>query len=127
MSDKEYLYAFMKLTQAEKDSLMVSEVERRRTFVAHWPIESISTGDDCAREGFYYTGMSDKVQCVVCGGILKNWEKGDTPRLLHKKYFNFCKIVQGQTHNFSFSVKALRVNCVWSRRCWSSFHFLFYF
>ena len=62
MSDREYLYAFLQMSQEEKESLMVSEAERRRTFKAHWPIESIVKGDDCAREGFYYTGMYAKAE-----------------------------------------------------------------
>ena len=49
MSDKEYLYAFLKLSQEEKESLMVSEAERRRTFAAHWPIESIVKANGDAR------------------------------------------------------------------------------
>ena len=56
MTDKEYLYAFLKMTQEEKESLMVSEAERRRTYTAHWPIESIVKAADLAKEGFYYTG-----------------------------------------------------------------------
>lgn len=56
MTDREYLYAFLKMSQEEKESLMVSEAERRRTFTAHWPIEAIVKGHDCAKEGFYYTG-----------------------------------------------------------------------
>ena len=56
MSDRDYLYAFMKLSQEEKESLMISEAERRRTFAAHWPIWNLINGYDCAKEGFYYTG-----------------------------------------------------------------------
>ena len=56
MSDREYLFAFMKLSQEEKESLMISEAERRRTFAAHWPIWNFINGYDCAKEGFYYTG-----------------------------------------------------------------------
>lgn len=93
MNDKEYLYAFLKLTQEEKESLMVSEVERRRTFKAHWPIETLIKANDCAKEGFYYTGVADRVQCCFCAGIVRNWERGDVPKLLHRNFFDYCKIV----------------------------------
>ena len=96
MNDKEYLYAFLKLTQEEKESLMVSEAERRRTFTAHWPIETIVKAVDCAKEGFYYTGVADRVQCAFCGGIVRTWERGDVPKVQHRNFFNYCKIVQSK-------------------------------
>ncbi|KAF6040343.1 hypothetical protein EB796_001346 [Bugula neritina] len=96
MNDREYLYAFLKLSQEEKESLMVSEAERRRTFTAHWPIETIVKANDCAKEGFYYTGVADRVQCAFCGGIVRNWERGDVPKLQHKNFFNYCRMVQNK-------------------------------
>jgi len=96
MTDREYLYAFLKMDQSKKDSLMVSEEERRRTFAAHWPIESIVSSHACAKEGFYFTGRSDRVQCTFCGGLVHNWERGDAPKNLHKQYFGFCKMVLGR-------------------------------
>ena len=96
MTDKEYLYSFLKLSQERKESLMVSEVERRRTFNAHWPIQSIVKAEDCAKEGFYYTGVADRVQCAFCGGIVRNWDRGDKPKVLHKNYFNYCKMVRSK-------------------------------
>ncbi|XP_067946835.1 putative inhibitor of apoptosis [Watersipora subatra] len=96
MSDKEFLYAFLKLSQEEKESLMVSERERQRTFAAHWPIETIVKAHDCAKEGFYYTGVADRVQCAFCGGIVRNWERGDVPKYQHKNFFNYCKMVQNK-------------------------------
>ncbi|XP_067946846.1 baculoviral IAP repeat-containing protein 7-B-like [Watersipora subatra] len=96
MSDKEFLYAFLKLSQEEKESLMVSERERQRTFAAHWPIETIVNAHDCAKEGFYYTGVADRVQCAFCGGIIRSWERGDVPKYQHKNFFNYCKMVQNK-------------------------------
>ncbi|XP_067946848.1 baculoviral IAP repeat-containing protein 7-B-like [Watersipora subatra] len=96
MSDKEFLYAFLKLSQEEKKSLMVSERERQRTFAAHWPIETIVKAHDCAKEGFYYTGVADRVHCAFCVGIVGNWERGDVPKYQHKNFFNYCKMVQNK-------------------------------
>jgi len=100
MTDKEYLYSFLKMTQEEKESLMVSEAERRRTYTAHWPIESIIKAADLAKEGFYYTGTADRVQCAFCAGIIRNWDRGDIPKIQHKNFFNYCKMVQNKPcHN----------------------------
>ncbi|XP_067946840.1 baculoviral IAP repeat-containing protein 7-like isoform X2 [Watersipora subatra] len=96
MTDKDYLYSFLRLSQEEKESLMVSEKDRRRTFAAHWPIESIVKANDCAKEGFYFTGVADRVQCCFCGGIIRNWERGDVPKTQHKNFFNYCKMVQNK-------------------------------
>ncbi|XP_067946852.1 baculoviral IAP repeat-containing protein 7-B-like isoform X2 [Watersipora subatra] len=96
MSDKEFFDAFRKLSQEEKESLMISERERQRTFAAHWPIETIVKAHDCAKEGFYYTGVADRVQCAFCGGAIRNWERGDVPKYQHKNFFNYCKMVQNK-------------------------------
>ena len=32
------------------------------------------------------TGTSDRVQCVFCGGVLRNWSRGDIPRIQHKNF-----------------------------------------
>ena len=96
MSDEQYLNAFLKLSLDEKKSLMVSEAERRRTFSFKWPKESEVKGNDCAKEGFYFTGVDDQVQCAFCDEIIKNWERGDNPKCLHKDFFKYCKFAQGR-------------------------------
>ena len=93
MTDRQYTNAFLRMSQEEKESLMVSEVERRRTFAADWPIENIVKANDCAKEGFYYTGVQDRVQCAFCGGIIRNWERGEVPSIQHRTFFNYCKMV----------------------------------
>ena len=33
-----------------------------------------------------YTGTSDRVQCVFCDGILRNWSRGDVTSIQHKNF-----------------------------------------
>lgn len=56
MTDRNYIEAFMRMGQEEKESLMISEAERVRTFRPSWPSQTIVDYRDLAREGFYYTG-----------------------------------------------------------------------
>ncbi|XP_067945605.1 baculoviral IAP repeat-containing protein 7-B-like [Watersipora subatra] len=75
------------------------ESVRQDSFFKHWPIERRIKANDCAKEGFYYTGVADRVQCAFCGGVLKNWIDGDTPVDLHERFFSFCPFIQGQSEN----------------------------
>lgn len=56
MNDRDYMQTVMKMRQEEKESLMISEGERRRTFGYMWPNPPCVNYKDLAREGFYYTG-----------------------------------------------------------------------
>ena len=96
MTDRQYFNAVWRITESERQSLMASEAERRRTFAAHWPIESIVKANDCAKEGFYYTGRADRIQCAFCGGSIRNWYRGDVPSVRHRNSFNYCQIVQSK-------------------------------
>ena len=95
MTDRQYTYAVRNMPQLESDSLMASEAERRRTF-AHWPKESIVKAYDCAKEGFYYTGNADRVQCAFCGGVISNWQRGDVPGIMHRTRSKYCNMVQSK-------------------------------
>jgi hypothetical protein len=90
-SDDKFLSFVIRMGQEERQSLLVAEEQRLRTFKTGWRCDFIDE-KVLAREGFYYTGVSDRVQCVFCSGYLGNWEIGDCPKSLHKKYFSYCKI-----------------------------------
>ncbi|XP_067947103.1 baculoviral IAP repeat-containing protein 7-B-like [Watersipora subatra] len=75
------------------------ESVRQDSFFKHWPIERRIKANDCAKEGFYYTGMADRVRCAFCGGVLKNWSNGERPADLHKRFFSFCPFIQGKSQN----------------------------
>ncbi len=55
---------------------MYKEVTRLTTF-SDWPVNSPITPTELAEDGFYYTGVVDRVKCAFCGLILKNWKSTD--------------------------------------------------
>ena len=60
-----------------------------------WPSGAKVSAADLAKSGFTYTGSGDRVQCVFCKGILRNWEEGDRPHIEHRKHFPRCPLVLG--------------------------------
>ncbi|XP_076078107.1 baculoviral IAP repeat-containing protein 7-like [Mytilus galloprovincialis] len=70
------------------------ERHRLETFRT-WPMGTPVTAKELAKNGFYYTGTGDRVQCVFCKGILKDWEVGDKPHIEHKNRFPRCPYVLG--------------------------------
>lgn len=55
----------------------------------------------CITDECFIIGVSDRVQCAFCAGVIRNWEKGDIPKQSHKNFFNYCKMVQSK---FSIAV-----------------------
>lgn len=41
-------------------------------------------------------GIADRVQCAICRGVLRNWDKDDIPWDEHSKHFGFCRLITGQ-------------------------------
>ncbi|XP_062315029.1 baculoviral IAP repeat-containing protein 7 isoform X1 [Osmerus eperlanus] len=74
---------------------MRAEEERLRTF-QNWPVDAPVTSGDLAKEGFFFSGSGDKVQCFCCGGILRYWVHGDSPLVEHKRHFPTCSFVLGR-------------------------------
>ena len=70
------------------------ERNRLATF-KKWPSGAKVSAADLAKCGFSYTGSGDRVQCVFCKGILRNWEEGDRPHIEHRKHFPRCALVLG--------------------------------
>lgn len=70
------------------------ERNRLATF-KKWPSGAKVSPADLAKSGFSYTGSGDRVQCVFCKGILRNWEEGDRPHIEHRKHFPRCSLVLG--------------------------------
>ena len=98
MDDEAFFQCFLKLGQEHRQSLMVCEWERRRTFrtrgwLRHNRPEAI--GEEFAREGFYFVGEGDRTQCCFCSGFLGNWEPGDVVRTNHRQFFPHCKKARG--------------------------------
>jgi len=71
------------------DESMESENARLRTFRT-WPTWAKASPSALAESGFYYIGSSDRVKCVFCHGILRNWLETDVVWREHKRHFPNC-------------------------------------
>lgn len=70
-----------------------SEEARLATF-KEWPGVRGSSAQEFAQAGFIFFGRPDRVQCVFCYGILRNWNDNDIPMEEHRKHFPQCPFVQ---------------------------------
>ena len=96
MSPQEFIpYILTKLTIDERESLLVDESQRRKTFLVNWPHDKNLSGIKMAQAGFYSFGEGDRVQCVFCRGSLHRWEADDIALDEHKRSFPFCRFVKG--------------------------------
>ena len=68
--------------------------KRFSTFDHRWPNDVPVTREALAQDGFYYTGLEDKVQCTHCGGILSGWCEGDVVAVEHRQHFPNCPWVR---------------------------------
>ena len=109
MGPQEFLnYVLKDLTLRERESLMVDEGQRRKTFQVNWPYSGNLSGVRMAQAGFYYVDDPDRVQCVFCRGSLHRWSKEDIPMKEHAKAFSFCRFVKGmECGNRKYSSKML--------------------
>ena len=62
----------------------------RQSSFDSWPQSAAISAADLINDGFYYMGMSDKVQCVFCGGVLSGWRECDNVHLEHGRHFRRC-------------------------------------
>ncbi|KAL8562474.1 hypothetical protein ACOMHN_008618 [Nucella lapillus] len=72
-----------------------SERNRLATF-SDWRHQSIVRKEDLAKNGFIYTGTGDKVRCVFCNGILRQWDQDDVVEQEHRRNFPNCTLLAGQ-------------------------------
>ncbi|KAK6171478.1 hypothetical protein SNE40_019660 [Patella caerulea] len=60
-----------------------------------------------AKVGFSFTGSPDRIQCVFCNCILKNWQDVDIPMIEHRKHFPNCPFVCGhQVGNIPLDIRS---------------------
>ncbi|XP_071115060.1 baculoviral IAP repeat-containing protein 7-like [Haliotis cracherodii] len=55
---------------------------------------NIASPRDLAEAGFYFLGNLDRVQCFVCGIILRDWQPGDDPWIEHVRRSPRCNHVE---------------------------------
>lgn len=73
---------------------MKSEESRLQTF-SFWPLSVPVRPKDLAQAGLYYLGQNDQVQCFCCGGVLADWDVGDSAWGEHSKHFPNCFFILG--------------------------------
>uniref|UniRef100_A0A0P4WKH5 Uncharacterized protein n=1 Tax=Scylla olivacea TaxID=85551 RepID=A0A0P4WKH5_SCYOL len=70
-----------------------TDATRSLTF-RKWPKSVNVPVNTLAAAGFFYTGMSDFVQCFHCGGGLLGWREGDNPAADHAHYYPWCPFIR---------------------------------
>ena len=84
------------------DTKMSFEKYRIESF-KHWPIPYICVRK-LAADGFYYTGISDSVECRFCRLKLHRWEADDNIRQQHIKFAAYCPFIRGlETENIQLN------------------------
>lgn len=61
-----------------------------------WPKSIPVSKEELAKDGFYYMNTGDRVKCVFCNLILKNWDVGDAARAEHTKFNASCPFLRGK-------------------------------
>jgi hypothetical protein len=76
------------------DVRLLRENVRRETF-HDWTSTGVEPRD-LAKDGLFYTGRQDQVQCVFCRGVLAEWTRDLGPvQARHKRCFPHCTFVRG--------------------------------
>ena len=69
--------------------------ESARLSIYHdWPTTAKVVPPPLVKEGFFYLGRQDRVQCAFCKEHLRNWAADDIPEVEHRKHFPNCPFVQ---------------------------------
>lgn len=71
------------------ETRFLSEATRIDTFKKKWPHEFIEPRS-LAKDGFFYVGPFDRVQCVYCKLIINKWESNDSVVGEHKRFSPYC-------------------------------------
>lgn len=67
MSPREFLtYVLKELSLEERDSLMIDEKQRRKTFLINWPHDNQMSSVRMAQAGFYCVGKRSSVKSSYC-------------------------------------------------------------
>jgi hypothetical protein len=64
-------------------------IDREQTFL-NCPKQIVQKPSNLIQNGFFYTGMGDRVTCFYCDFSLKQWEKTDNAKTEHLKWEPNC-------------------------------------
>ncbi|XP_067903469.1 E3 ubiquitin-protein ligase XIAP-like isoform X2 [Heterodontus francisci] len=101
---QDILSSSMDITTDCKQDLS-NEIYRLATFI-NFPSDVPVSEATLARAGFFYTGFKDQVKCFSCGGVVENWQHGDSAVRKHRQLFPACPFINGScmNENSSFPV-----------------------
>ena len=77
-----------------KDEKPYENLNSRCGTFKDWPLHHFIKPFHLAKAGFYYTGLSDTVQCYECDIRLKNFDLDDIPMLEHCRWSPKCPLVR---------------------------------
>ncbi|CAC5406544.1 BIRC7_8 [Mytilus coruscus] len=60
-------------------------IDREQTF-ENWPRQIVQKPQHLIQNGFFYTGIGDRVTCFYCGVTVKQWEASDCVETEHQKW-----------------------------------------
>lgn len=84
------------IDRSKPDYELLRNEEARLSTFYDWPSAAHADPQVLSREGLFYTGSDDRVQCVFCRGYLRNWEPTDVPAAEHRRLFPSCQFVLRQ-------------------------------
>ena len=108
-SEDETLSLELPITGLSKAKTLHSDMyhlEKRIATFDNWPKETLVKGFQLAEAGFFYLGIADRVQCVFCDGILRNWDPGDDPWKEHERHFKHCPFIQCKRNGRDLSMSS---------------------
>ncbi|XP_042196627.1 E3 ubiquitin-protein ligase XIAP [Callorhinchus milii] len=83
-------------TDCQQD--LSNEMYRLGTFI-NFPSDVPISERTLARAGFIYAGVKDQVRCFSCGGMIENWQHGDSAVGKHRQLFPACEFINGSWLN----------------------------
>lgn len=98
-------------TPYQRLAVLRNDSQLRLNTYLNWPQNAFVDPRDLCDDGFYYTGLEDKVQCTHCGGILGGWEQGDTVANEHSIHFPQCPWVNTRRNNPFFQSRPVPQQC----------------
>ena len=72
-------------------------IDREKSF-ENWPQQIAQKPKDLIQNGFFYTGIGDKVTCFYCNITLKQWEQSDCIETEHLKWEPNCLFAKMVSH-----------------------------
>ena len=82
----------------DNDPTLLDEMKYERHRLAtytNWPADITVRPAALARNGLFYLCRADRVKCVFCFGILRNWQPSeDNPTEKHRRLFPRCPFLR---------------------------------